>query len=407
MAHGLDTVETGLKAAPASVAGNPAERVVGAINSIVVVLSSIALVIASGILTYSVVVRYFLKYSTDWQDEMSVFLIVGAVFMSAAAIQAQRHHVAIEAIEGLLPKNVNQTRVLLVDIASLAFCAYFAWKSYALLLEAIEENYHSSSTWGPPLWIPYSLMTAGMVLLSVQLLLQVAAPARALSTAAVLRTAIALVAVAAVGLLAERMSFAAVVDVNSVAFIGLLYGIITLIVMFAGMPIAFALGAVATVFMIAYMPSGSVDTITQNVYEEMSSITLLSIPLFILKGAAIGRSPAGRDLYGALHAWMHWIPGGLGIANVFACALFAAMAGSSPATCSAIGSAGIPEMRKRGYSPGFASGIIAAGGTLGILLPPSITMILYAVAAEQSLGRLFLAAIGPALLLVVLFAGYT
>lgn len=192
----------------------------------------------------------------------------------------------------------------------------------------------------------------------------------------------------------------------SVGSIGLLYGIATLLVMFAGMPIAFALGAVATIFMIAFMPSGSVDTIAQNVYEEMASITLLSIPLFILKGSAIGRSRAGQDLYGALHAWMHRLPGGLGIANVFACALFAAMAGSSPATCSAIGSAGIPEMRKRGYSGGFAAGIIAAGGTLGILLPPSITMILYAVAAEQSLGRLFLAAIGPALLLVALFAFY-
>jgi tripartite ATP-independent transporter DctM subunit len=188
--------------------------------------------------------------------------------------------------------------------------------------------------------------------------------------------------------------------------IGLLYGAATLVVMFAGMPIAFALGAVATLFMIAFMPASSVDTISQNVYEEMASITLLSIPLFILKGSAIGRSRAGQDLYGALHAWLHRIPGGLGIANVFACALFAAMAGSSPATCSAIGSAGIPEMRKRGYSGAFAAGIIAAGGTLGILLPPSITMILYAVAAEQSLGRLFLAAIGPALLLVTLFAAY-
>ena len=135
----------------------------------------------------------------------------------------------------------------------------------------------------------------------------------------------------------------------------------------------------------------------------MASITLLSIPLFILKGAAIGKSRAGQDLYSALHAWLHRVPGGLGIANVFACALFAAMAGSSPATCSAIGSAGIPEMRKRGYSGGFAAGIIAAGGTLGILLPPSITMILFAVAAEQSLGRLFLAGIGPGLLLVTLF----
>ena len=188
--------------------------------------------------------------------------------------------------------------------------------------------------------------------------------------------------------------------------LGALYGAVTLVVMFSGMPIAFALGVVATGFMYFFMPASSLDTITQNVYEEMASITLLSIPLFILKGAAIGKSPAGKDLYSAIHTWMHKIPGGLGIANVFACALFAAMAGSSPATCSAIGSAGIPEMRKRGYSPGFAAGIIAAGGTLGILLPPSITMILYAVAAEQSLGRLFLAGIGPGVLLVALFAGY-
>ena len=192
----------------------------------------------------------------------------------------------------------------------------------------------------------------------------------------------------------------------SVLAVGLLYGAVTLLVMFSGMPIAFALGAVAALFMYFFMPAASLDTVTQNVYEEMASITLLSIPLFILKGAAVGRSRAGQDLYSALHVWMSRVPGGLGIANVFACALFAAMAGSSPATCSAIGSAGIPEMRKRGYSPGFAAGIIAAGGTLGILLPPSITMILYAVAAEQSLGRLFLAGIGPGLLLVLLFALY-
>src|SRR5438128_5013762 len=193
----------------------------------------------------------------------------------------------------------------------------------------------------------------------------------------------------------------------SVLSLGLLFGGVTLVVMFSGMPIAFALGFVAIVFMGLLMPASSLDTVTQNVYEEMSSITLLSIPLFILKGAAIGRTRAGQDLYSAMHAWMQRVPGGLGIANVFTCALFAAMRGSSPATCSAIGSAGIPEMRKRGYSPGFAAGIIAAGGTLGILLPPSITMILYAVASEQSLGRLFLAGIGPGLLLVALFATWS
>lgn len=189
--------------------------------------------------------------------------------------------------------------------------------------------------------------------------------------------------------------------------IGALYGASTLAVMFSGIPIAFALGIVATVFMYFFMPASALDTVAQNVYEEMGNIVILSIPLFILKGAAIGRTDAGRDLYLALHAWLQRVPGGLGVANTVACGLFAAMAGSSPATCSAIGSAGIPEMRKRGYPGGFAAGIIAAGGTLGILLPPSITMILYAVAAEVSLGKLFLAGIGPGLLLITLFAAYS
>ena len=187
---------------------------------------------------------------------------------------------------------------------------------------------------------------------------------------------------------------------------GLAYGGATLLVLFSGMPIAFALGTVATLFMIAFMPVASLDSVAQNVYEEMASITLLTIPLFILKGAAIGKSRAGRDLYSALHVWLHRIPGGLGIAVTIACGLFAAMAGSSAATCSAIGSSAIPEMRERGYSERLAAGLVAAGGTLGILLPPSITLILFAVAAEQSLGRLFLAGIGPGILLVVMFALY-
>lgn len=151
----------------------PADIILDRINNLIVILSSIALVVAACVLTYSVVTRYFLHLSTDWQDELSVFLIVGAVFMSSAAIQARRGHVAIEAIVVMLSPGVNRTRQILVDIASLWFCAYFAWKSWTLLAEAWVENYHSGSTWAPPLWIPYSLMTVGMMLLSIQLLLQV------------------------------------------------------------------------------------------------------------------------------------------------------------------------------------------------------------------------------------------
>jgi TRAP-type C4-dicarboxylate transport system permease small subunit len=174
MAHGLDLVETEQAAAPTSAA----DRVIAAVNDLVVKLSSVALVAAGFVLTYSVIVRYFLKISTDWQDEMSVFLIVGAVFMSSAAVQAFRGHVAIEAIVGLMPPRANRVRQVLVDLASFAFCAFFSWKSWTLLHEAVDEGYHSGSTWGPPLWIPYSLMAVGMTLLSIQILLQVVAELR-------------------------------------------------------------------------------------------------------------------------------------------------------------------------------------------------------------------------------------
>ena len=171
MAHGLDDVETGQAAVRPRRA---ADRVLAFVNDLVVKASSAALVAAGFVLTYSVIVRYFLKISTDWQDETSVFLIVGAVFMSAAAVQARRGHVAIEAVSAMMSPRANRIRLFFVDIATLIFCAYFSWKSWTLLHEAIVEGYRTGSTWQPPLWIPYSLMTCGMVLLSIQVALQVA-----------------------------------------------------------------------------------------------------------------------------------------------------------------------------------------------------------------------------------------
>lgn len=186
--------------------------------------------------------------------------------------------------------------------------------------------------------------------------------------------------------------------------IGTLYGIATFVFLFSGMPISFALGSVALMFMMLFMPAANVGMIAETIYSELDNFVLLTIPLFVLMGAAIGKSRAGADLYSSLNRWMGRMPGGLGVANVMACSIFAAMCGSSPATCSAIGSSGIPEMQKRGYSNGLAAGIIAAGGTLGILIPPSLTLILYGVVSEQSIGKLFMAGVGPGLLLTVLFS---
>jgi TRAP-type C4-dicarboxylate transport system permease small subunit len=140
------------------------------VNRAVVVVCMAAMIAAAGVLTYSVVARYFLKIATDWQDETAAFLLVGATFMSAAFVQARRGHVAIEVLAPLLSPRLNRARLFLVDVISLWFCAFFAWKSWTLFHEAWVDGQTSNSSFGPPLWIPYSLMAAGMTLLSLQLL---------------------------------------------------------------------------------------------------------------------------------------------------------------------------------------------------------------------------------------------
>ena len=143
------------------------------VNEAIMGLSTISILAASLILTLSVVTRYFLKVSTDWQDEASVFLLVGSLFMCGAYVQSYRGHVGIEALASVLPEAINQIRKFIVDIASFAFCAFFSWKSWAMFHEAFAGGHTTSSTWAPPLWIPYGLMATGMTLLAFQILLQI------------------------------------------------------------------------------------------------------------------------------------------------------------------------------------------------------------------------------------------
>ncbi|MBV8620436.1 MAG: TRAP transporter small permease [Curvibacter sp.] len=159
------------------------------VNQALVVLGMLALLVASGVLSWSVFSRYLFQASTDWQDEAAVFCLVGATFLCAAHVQSQRGHVGIEALAGLLPAALNRLRLALVDLLSTLFCAFFAWKSWTLFHEAWSEGQTTSSSWAPPLWIPYGLMALGMSLLCLQLALQLSARLNALRAAATGRAA--------------------------------------------------------------------------------------------------------------------------------------------------------------------------------------------------------------------------
>jgi tripartite ATP-independent transporter DctM subunit len=171
----------------------------------------------------------------------------------------------------------------------------------------------------------------------------------------------------------------------------------------SGVPVAFGLGAISIVFLLLFQGFSSMHVVAETFYGGLDEFTLVAIPMFVMMGAAIGSSPAGKDLYEALERWLYRLPGSLVLSNLGACAIFAALTGSSPACCAAIGKMGIPEMRRRGYPDEIATGSICAGGTLGILIPPSVTFILYGIATETSIGRLFIAGVMPGVMLTAMF----
>jgi TRAP-type C4-dicarboxylate transport system permease small subunit len=144
------------------------------LNRLLMIGSAIALLLTSAVLTYAVVARYLFHAPTDWQDEASVFMLVGATFLTSGFVQGVRGHVGIEAVAGLLPDRVNAVRLALIDILSMLFCAFFCWKSWTLMYDAVKEGQTTTSTLAPPLWIPYGLMATGMTILVMQLALQVA-----------------------------------------------------------------------------------------------------------------------------------------------------------------------------------------------------------------------------------------
>ncbi len=175
MSHSVELSEIGpveKAAVPLPEGGIWLDWLLYGLNRAIVVASMLALAAASIVLTYSVIARKFFGAATDWEDEVAVFLLVGATFLCGAMVQAHRGHIGIQVLQGFLSPAANRLRLFLCDVVSCAFCGFFAWKSWTLCHEAIVEGHRTSSTLGPPLWIPYSLMTAGMALLTLQYLAQ-------------------------------------------------------------------------------------------------------------------------------------------------------------------------------------------------------------------------------------------
>jgi len=190
-----------------------------------------------------------------------------------------------------------------------------------------------------------------------------------------------------------------------------LLGTLLIALMFAlfamGMEISIALGVVGVVGLL-WLKGFTVGlgVVGSIAWSNATSFSFIALPLFVFMSAILLHSGIGRGLYTAVARWVSFLPGGLAVASIFSCAIFAAISGSSVATAATIGMIAIPEMERRGYHRPLICGALAAGGTLGILIPPSIPMIIYGVMTETSIGHLYMAGMVPGAVLAALFAAF-
>lgn len=186
--------------------------------------------------------------------------------------------------------------------------------------------------------------------------------------------------------------------------ISLILIVMLILLLGLGTPIAFCLGFLGIAGIVGFLDLEVLYQIAEIATDTGTSLFLLTLPLFILMAEVVSFSGLGDDIYTAAHDWLSWLPGGLAISSIATCTGFAAISGSSPATAATVGLISIPEMIKRGYNRYLAVGSIAAGGTLGILIPPSITMIIYGIITEVSIGKLFIAGIIPGFMLALILS---
>ena len=190
-------------------------------------------------------------------------------------------------------------------------------------------------------------------------------------------------------------------EVTFLLVVGLL-----LVLLLSGLWIAFGLGLAGIIVLLLHGGPPALAPLGYVSWNTVESFVLTSVPLFILMGELILRAGLSENFYRSMGLWFHGLKGGLLQSNIVACAIFAAVSGSSVATAAAIGTVAIPEMTRRGYEPKILFGSLAAGGTLGILIPPSIPMIIYGAMVEQSVERLFIAGVLPGIVMSLIFMAY-
>lgn len=352
-----------------------------------------------------VVGRYFFSKPIIGSYELTQFMMAGVVFLGLAYTQVNKGHVAVTYITNKLSQKTQVAIRFATNILSLGFLALMVRQGLSQA-QLYSQRGITSNIFEVPIVPFFSVAIVGSFLLGMVVLTDLLTEIERLSTwkerwTPVIPGIIILLIVIAV------MIWQPYLPRMNPATTGILGVALLLVLIFSGIPVAYALALAGLLSMVYLLgPTAAFESLTKRPYGTAASYTLSVVPLFVLMGYFCLNAGIGRDVYHSLNKWLGHLPGGLAIASIGGCAAFAAVTGSSIACAVAIGVIAIPEMLKYNYSPSLATGSVAAGGTLGILIPPSITFMVYGVLTAQSISKLFIAGILPGVLLAIMMMAY-
>ena len=399
---------------------------------------------------YDVLARYIFNSPTSWATEISTYVLICVVFFGAAHTHLLDGHVRVELL--LLRLVGDARRAVLVAVAWIGWLvvSIAAWQASLMVLSDYRNGSRIFSLLLTPTWLPKLPIAIGLAMLSAAILVEIE---RLASTSRVSRWhraapyALAAVGVVALLIFGNRspllgdtrydlgslllwliacagawlsggtkagmgvltvtvggfymMYFGQALGLN---FVSLMLGLAILLTLASGIRIAFALAFVGLLAIYFLTPVPFPMTVADRAWSSVNSFSLTAVPMFVLMGAFLVRSGLSKELFAVMASLLARLPGGLAHAATAGCGLFAAVSGSSVATAATIGAVACPEMTRRGYSPGLAYGTVAAGGTLGILIPPSVPMIIYGTSVGVPVATLFIAGILPGILMMLCFA---
>ena len=368
-------------------------------------IGGVLLVLCSAVIVYEIVVRAFFSKPTIWAFESSIYLFLLFVFCSMAYLQSIKKHIHVDLIISQLSERTNAiwsvVRLCCALVFSLILLIYGIKFAYA----GIKIWETSPSYWGPPIWPLKIFVPLGAFLLSLQYIKDMACAIKEIKNIEDSKKH---------NILNNPIVFSGIFTALTITSLILFYyepisafTLLLLTLLLFGVDIFAALGLVGCCgLVIVFGGPRALITIPKIAYGALDNFSIVCIPLFVLCGELLHRAGAGEELYDMASKWLGGIRGGLAISTVVACTVFAAISASSVATALTIGLVALPALRAYGYRKPLAYGTVAAGGTLGIMIPPSGPMIIYSAVTEESLGKLFIAGVVPGLVIMAMFGLY-